>query len=153
MGYFPVSPLKIVLTSAQILSLNSAPVGLIPGRAGCIVEISSVYYRYLYNSTAFNPGDSDAIALVFGSVSAGNVTVNQIVASGFVDQTADQSAWNLVGWSSLLANTPTFPLSSYVGQGVSITQYNMDDSFPTGANWTQGDGKLAVFISYSYLEI
>ena len=29
----------------------------------------------------------------------------------------------------------------------------IDDSFPTGANWTQGDGKLAVFISYSYLEI
>ena len=153
MSYLPIIPLKTVLTSAQILSLNSAPVGLIPGRTGCIIEISSVYYRYLHGGTAFNPGASDAIALVFGSVAVGNVTVNQIVASGFVDQTADQSAWGIAGWTSPLANTPTFPLSSYIGQGVSITQYNTDDAFPTGANWTRGNGELAVFISYSHLEV
>lgn len=151
MSYFPMGNLKVVLSASQLLTLNSDPVLLVPGKTGCVIELSSVYYRYLHGSTPFNPGDTDMIALTFGPVSSGNVVVVPAPASGFIDQSVDQSAWSNPNWTGIVAY-PAFPISGYVGGGISLTQY-AGVSFPEGTDWTQGNGQLAVFLTYAYLEI
>jgi len=154
MSFFPSQELKTVLSSAQLLTLNSAPVILVPGRSGCLIEIQSLYFRYIYGSTPFNPGSSDAIAVYFGpAVSSNPVSVLSLRAKGFVDQTVDTSMWNSPSWGGNGNRNVPFALSSYIGTGISINQWDAIGSFPTGTDWTLGNGSLAVFVKYSYVEV
>ena len=155
MSFFPTQELKTVLSSAQLLTLNSAPVLLIPGKTGCLIELQSMYFRYFHGTTQFNPGANDFISVYFGPAVPSNPVVPPYImfAQGFVDQTVDQSAWNTPAWGGNGNGNIPFPLSSYIGTGISINQWNEGDTFPTGTDWTQGNGSLAVFIKYAYVEV
>ena len=146
---------KQVISTAQILNLNSVPVLIIPGQAGCVIDMISIYFRYIAGTTPFNPGISDLIQLFSGSPEA-NALLNfsSVVTTGFIDQSTDQSAWGAATLTGINLTTPqAVPLSSVEGQGVYLTQWNSSDSFPTGANWSTGNGSLVVFCSWSYLRV
>jgi hypothetical protein len=151
MSYSSFQELKVVITAAQLLTLHTAPVLLVPGQAGCVIEIESLYYRYFHGSVQFNPATADQIAVVFGSTSSSsNPNVNPELAKGFVDQAVDMSCWASPSWG-LNGVIKAFPLATYKGQGLSLMQYGA--TFPTGANWAQGNGQLAVFLKYAYIEV
>jgi hypothetical protein len=82
-----------------------------------------------------------------------NPTVQAIQATGFVDQSVDMSAWGIPGLFFGIVGGNSFPLSTYVGQGLSVLQYNINSPYPQGANWTQGNGTLAIFVKYTYVEV
>ena len=153
MSFFPTQELKTVLSSAQLLTLNSAPVLLIPGKTGCLIELQSMYFRYFHGTTQFNPDANDGISVYFGPAVPSNPAAAAILAQGFVDQNVDESAWNTPAWGGNGNGNIPFPLSSYIGTGISINQWNVGGTFPTGTDWTQGNGSLAVFIKYAYIEV
>lgn len=155
MSFFPSQQSKTILSSAQLLTLNSAPVVLVPGKAGCLIELQSLYFRYIHGTTQFNPTSNDVISVYFGpAVSSNPVAAPYLLtAQGFVDQTVDQSVWNTPAWGGNGNGNIPFTLSSYIGTGISINQWDGSDSFPTGTNWTQGNGSLAVFVKYAYVEV
>jgi hypothetical protein len=144
--------LKVVLTSTQILAMHTSPVALVPGRTGCIIDVNSIYYRYLHGGTPFNPAGDDSIFLTEGSVTAG--LVSGFIATGFVDQSVDMSTWaeSPVGGFASGEGGNAATLSAILGAGLFFTQTS--ESNPSqGANWTQGNGQIAVFVKYAYVEI
>ena len=36
-----------------------------------------------------------------------------------------------------------------LGSGLWLTQYNSNNTFPTGSNWTQGNGTMLALIEYA----
>jgi len=155
MSFLATQEFKTVLTAAQLLTLNSNPVLLVPGRAGCLIELQSLYMRFIYGGTAFNPGPNDELSIYLGPAVSTNPFGQYILVSaqGLVDQTADQAVWQQPTWGG--SGGVVFPPLSYVGSGISITEWDDDgaNSFPTGTNWSQGNGELAVFIKYAYVEV
>lgn len=146
---------KTLLIAAQLKSLVASPVLLIPGEAGCVIELQSAYFRLLSGATPFNPGAGDALVLFTGTTSHCLTSLNPVPATGFLDQTTDQSAWATPSFSSVLTsgNPPATPLSDIVGAGGYLTQFNTADTFPMGTDWTTGGGALLVFLRWSYLPI
>ena len=136
--------LKVVLTATQILSMHTNPVLLIAGVSECVIDINSIYFRYLHGSTPFNPAESDVIYVANGVVPDVLIPFDTTIATGFVDQTVDMSVWN----SSLAG---AVPLSYILGKGIYL--YQGTGTGGSGSNWTQGNGELAVFIKYAYVEI
>jgi hypothetical protein len=147
---------KQILSATQILSLNTSPILVIPGQAGCIIDVVSVYFRYIHGSVAFNPGAHDSLVYYYGTpVNASNTLKGVVTATGFVDQAADESVWGSPGLvnNAAFSSNQSVPLSSVEGQGLYLSQYDTQDSFPTGANWTQGNGQIAVFLRWAYISI
>ena len=66
MSYLSVLQNKTLLTAAQIKSLVASPVLLIPGQAGCVIDLQSVYFRYIHGSVPFNPVAGDGFVLFNG---------------------------------------------------------------------------------------
>ena len=157
MSSFPTTESKIVLSAAQLLSLNTSPVLLVPGKTGCLIELMSAYFRYVHGATPFNPGVSDQLTLIYGPILSSNPTVNLTPATGFVDQSVDMANWLSPSWGGngqpSTGVSQGFPLSSYIGQGISILQFDAGDTFPTGTNWTQGTGSVVVFLKYAYVNV
>ncbi len=148
---------KTVLTAAQILTLSSAPVLLIPGKAGCLIELNSVYFRYLHGSVPFNPAASDVLMMFTGASDAACLNpINGVIATGFVDQSVDMAAWmapTLSEANNSNSATGARPLSDVLGQGLYLFQFDSSGIFPAGANWTLGNGSLVVFLRWSYMKI
>lgn len=149
---------KLILSSAQLLNLNTNPVLVIPGVVGCLIDVQSIYFRYIHGTTPFNPSSSDGFVFFNGSLENALTAINPIQASGFIDQSSDQSAWGAPVLSGLngagdVSEAGAIALSAIEGIGLYLTQYNVDDSFPTGANWTDGNGSLAVFLRWAYVQV
>lgn len=155
MSFFPSQQLKTILSAAQLLTLNSVPVVLVPGKSGCLIELQSLYFRYIHGTTQFNPGSNDVISVYFGPAVSSNPAAldTALTAPGFVDQTVDASMWGPPSWGGNGNGNTPFTLSSYIGTGISINQWDTGGSFPTGTDWTQGNGSLAVFVKYAYVEV
>jgi hypothetical protein len=156
MSYLPTSFTKIVtITAAQVLTLNSSPVQIAPGIAGQVLVLESSYIRYNYNSTPFNPAAGDNVVLFTGAHDYSDAAINQdgvgTPAVGFVDQSQNMSTW-MLSW--LANNSGAGALAAALrGSGLYLTQYNPSPSqFPTGTNWTQGNGTLTVFVRYGLIE-
>lgn len=144
---------KTLLTAAQLKSLVASPVLLIPGKAGCVIDLETVYFRYLAGSTPFNPASGDAFVLYTGTKSSCLTALNPTGAEGFIDQTTDQSAWAAPAYSVVITtgDDAAVPLSGIKGAGGYLTQFN--GTFPSGTDWTAGNGALLVFLRWSYLLI
>lgn len=136
---------RISLTAAQILSLNSAPVELLAGTAGSIIIVYSLYIRLFHGTTPFNPQATDFLVYYLGNTNNTTLTNFQTKATGFVDQTQDMSSWQ----SPYMGEGGGADLTADIkGSGLWLTQCT-DNSFPSGANWTQGNGTMLVLIEYA----
>ena len=155
MSYQSVLQNKTLLTAAQLKSLVASPVLLIPGQAGCVIDLQSVYFRYIHGSVVFNPGANDVFVLYNGTQSSCLTSLSMTVASGFIDQTVDQSVWSSPSFSSIIiaGTPPALALSTFKGAGAFLTQYNSAGTFPAGTDWTLGNGSLLVFLRWAYVPI
>lgn len=141
---------RVSLTAAQILSLNTNPVELISGSAGQILVVYSVYLRYFHGSTPFNPQSDDQFAFYTGNINSTYLIPypGGQFAQGFIDQTQDMSQWYspaMDGQTNVSAN-----LTDIEGSGLYLTQFNYNDGFPTGTNWTEGNGTMLALIEYGF---
>ena len=152
MSSFPEYTAVVSLTAAQIKTLHTTPVVVAPGKTGCIIDVKSMVIVYHYGGTPFNPGDSDAVCFITGTLPNAFVGYagDTILAEGFCDQATDQivqsPSWWVVG-----SNAASIPLSDVIGSGISIWQYAALVGWPTGANWTTGNGTFTVYVTYSYI--
>jgi hypothetical protein len=162
MAYLPTMYTKFVtVTATQIKAMNTAPVTIVSGVAGQVINVESLLVIYNYNSVAFNPQADDLVVVFLGAADGSNTAMTQdgvgTDATGFVDQTESMASWQ-ANWPetnspSNDAGTDGGILSTVLrGSGLYLTQYNITDGFPTGANWTSGDGTLLVFVRYSLIE-
>jgi hypothetical protein len=153
MSYFPEQLYEVTISAAACKTLNSVPVLLVPGKAGCIVDIKSCLIRYTPGTIPFNP-DWSGTTDIFQVYTGNNSSINSVFSNytvdcaDFVDQTTSEMA--IVGnwWVSGLA----VPLSDVEGQGIYLLQYDSNSNFPTGVNWTAGNGSLTVFTKAAYIE-
>lgn len=153
MSFFPDYTAVVSLTAAQIKTLHTTPVVVAPGKAGCIIDVKSMVIVYHYGGTPFNPGMQDAVCFITGTLPNAFVgySGDTITAAGFCDQTTDQFVqsppWWVVG-----SEDASIPLSDVIGSGISIWQYAaVSASWPTGANWSSGNGTFTVYVTYSYI--
>ena len=153
MSFFPDYTAVVSLTAAQIKTLHTTPVVVAPGKAGCIIDVKSMVIVYHYGGTPFNPSMQDAVCFITGTLPNAFVgySGDTIAAAGFCDQTTDQfvqsSPWWVVG-----SEDASIPLSDVIGSGISIWQYaGVSASWPTGANWSSGNGTFTVYVTYSYI--
>lgn len=152
----------VVIPAAQVRSLHSAPIQLVPGSAGNLFNLYSLYLRYVYGTVAFNPVANDVLVAYTGDgTAAGSLMTYPGIdfnAVGCVDQTVDMTGY-LDAWFGQTASSPdpvARPAASLVGAGLYLTQFRtaggLYTTFPSGgADWTQGDGELIVRVEYSYL--
>ena len=153
MSFFPDYTAVVSLTAAQIKTLHTTPVVVAPGKAGCIIDVKSMVIVYHYGGTPFNPSMQDAVCFITGTLPNAFVGYagDTIAAAGFCDQTTDQFVqsppWWVVG-----SEDASIPLSDVIGSGISIWQYaGVSASWPTGANWSSGNGTFTVYVTYSYI--
>ena len=153
----------IVIPTSRVLTLNSNPVQLVPGSSGNLLTLNSLYIRYVKGSAIFNPAANDVIVAFTGDGTAAGSLLTYpgavFLATGFVDQTQDMSGY-LDGWLGQIAIANTSdspaarPASIIVGAGLYLTQFSHNPdfrNFPSGTDWTQGNGSLIVRVEYSYL--
>ena len=136
---------RIPLTAAQILSLNSSPVELIAGTPGSIIVTYNLYLRLFHGTTPFNPQSTDALVYYLGNLENTTLPNSSTIAKGFVDQTQDMSSWQ----SAWMGQGNAADLTADIkGSGLWLTQCNAND-FPSGSNWTQGNGTMLALIEYA----
>ena len=159
MSNFSYHESKTILTPSQLLSLNTVPIQLIPGQPNCVIELLSIYMRFLHSTVAYNPNadGGDTFYLYQGTPSPNTCLYGGFIsASGFVDQSVDMAAWGIPSTFEVplpsTENGFAVPFSDVVGSGGYLIQADENDVFPNGANWTTGNGSLAVFLRWAYIE-
>jgi hypothetical protein len=152
MSYFPEFTSTTVLTSSQLLSLNSSPVLLAPGIPGTIVDIRSIYLEMNPGGSVYTVGALDSLCLLTGTITGGVPSTSSflnyqlLLATGFVNSATAISTFLGQWWADSNA-----PLSVVEGQGIYAFQYSIASGFPLGSNWTGGNGTLKITINYSYI--
>lgn len=147
----------IDIPASQVLTLQTTPVLLVPGEALYLMNVNNAVVKYVAGSTPFNPATYDALVIYTGDgTTLGSLKLYpgaQCLAKGFLDQAVNHTtyfdAW--MGDNGSNANGGPAPASSIVGIGLYLSQFNSQSTFPSGSNWTQGNGSLVVEIEYSYL--
>jgi hypothetical protein len=151
MSYFPEKTFITTVNTSACKTLNTVPVLLVPGVAGCIVDIKACLIRYNPGTTPFNPNWNSTVDLfelyTGGGTAATSFANYGIACAGFVDQTVSEMAFLGNWWAPTLG----IPLSDVEGQGIYLIQYDSNNSLPTGTNWTQGNGSLTVFTRAAYI--
>jgi len=141
---------RVSLTSAQLLSLNSAPIEVITGTSGSIINVYNLYLRFFHGTTPFNPQPEDGFVFYLGNPDNTTLVnygaISGCNAQGFIDQTQDMGSW-LDGWMG--GGTAADLTADILGSGLWLTQYNSNNTFPTGSNWTQGNGTMLALIEYA----
>ena len=148
MSYFPKLTAVVNVSATQIKSLHTSPVLLVPGVSGCIVDIKSLILVYHAGAQAFNPGGEDQLAAITGAL-PNSFLATGFSASGFCDQSSDQINWVENWWDPGDGNGNNLPLADIIGSGISLFQYNVNDVWPGGANWTLGNGTFTAYIEYT----
>lgn len=156
MSYQPQMQTVVVnLTAAQIKSLHATPVLIVPGVSGAFLDVRSVWIQYNPGSTPFGTINiNDVIALVSGTDTAGGnlISTNDgtgLQATGMVDQSVKMGTWQLPQLIPInsIPNTNTTS-----GQGLFLTQYTVF-SYPSGVDWTVGNGNMTVVVRFAYVEV
>lgn len=152
MAYNPETNIvKMTITAAQIKTLRGAPVQIIPGKAGCVVDLKFVFMKYTFGSVPFGTIVSgDEILLVHGTPP--NSLVNTGAAMGFIDQTQNMGQYSAVIWYDPTGDIGV-PPANLIGQPVYVYQYNQTSGWNNGTNWTTGDGSVTFTVRYSYIEV
>ncbi|PYV58468.1 MAG: hypothetical protein DMG96_16585 [Acidobacteria bacterium] len=131
-----VQTASVTLSSAQLLSLHSSPVQLIPPPgAGNIIKPVSITLQYKAGSAPYNASDGN---FAIGTPSLPGATHGP--GGGFIDQTSDQVAYvgAFGGASGSRGNFENQPI---------IVQQN------GSTDWTAGDGSVVVNISYTIVAL
>jgi hypothetical protein len=154
MSYSSFKEFKTILTSAQLLKLHSSPLLLVSGVPNCVIDLNSVYFRYLHGTVQYNPAALDNVYVVNGVVPNVLSFIDGLPATGFVDQSVDMSFWNsgLCGEVSSGGGLNAIATANILGQGLYLYQCTGGNA-SAGADWTQGNGQLAVFLKYAYVEL
>ena len=155
MAYNPNMLTKtVVVTAAQLKNLNTTPIVIIPAVAGAFIDIRSALLVYHHVTTPFNVTANDCLGLINGTLP--NVFVNADGSGnviGLLDQAVASAAW---GSTTVLGPPNTngnLPPTDAVNQPVSLFQYDVTKTFPTGTNWSTGDGTLTVIVRYAVIEV
>lgn len=155
MAYNPNMLTKtVVVTAAQLKNLNTTPIVIIPAVAGAFIDIRSALLVYHHVTTPFNVTANDCLGLINGTLP--NVFVNADGSGnviGLLDQAVASAAW---GSTTVLGPPNTngnLPPTDSVNQPVSLFQYDVTKTFPTGTNWSMGDGTLTVVVRYAVIEV
>lgn len=138
-GTFPIQ-IKVLLTSAQLLTLKGTPQVLIPAPgAGKIIYVDQVSFRYLFNSVAYtlNAGTIK----VFEGPSANAKSIIASVATGLIDQVVNTSNLGIPALA-------TGNLTDAQGINVPITIAN-----DGAAEFTLGNGTLEVIVNYTIVAV
>lgn len=153
--------LSVVIPTPQVLTLQSNPVLIVPGEPGYLMDIYNLVIKYVANTVPFNPTLTDALTAFTGSgtLSGSLVTYPGLptLAKGFLDQLSSHTlyldAWFSSNGGGITSDTSVTaaPASAIVGSGLYLSQFNSSGTFPSGSNWTQGNGSLIVTVEYSYL--
>jgi hypothetical protein len=149
---------RVPISADQILTLNSVPVEVIAGTPGAIINIYSLYLRLFYGTTPYNPQVDDVFVFYSGNPNNTNLvsfgtSPGGARATGFVDQTQDMSCWLMPYMAAGGFSTASADLNDIVGSGLWLTQFTGPTSnFPSGTDWTQGDGTLLALVEYSIVK-
>lgn len=143
------------LSSAQLLTLNSIPVEVVPGVPGFIPIIESGYMVYTAGTTPYSVNADDAIALYVGDDTQAGSIINygDLPATQFIDVfNPDQGIYFFAPsyqWTNPNPSViPHAPTASLAGRGMYLAQYR---DFPTGVDWTGGNGTLKIVVEYNYV--
>ena len=150
--------LTIDIPASLVLTLKTSPVLLVAGEALYLMNVYNLVVKYVAGTTPFNPTSTDAFAAYTGDgTETGSLLLYpgaNYLAKGFVDQAVNHTMY-MDAWlgtnGSLTGGLSAAPASSIVGSGLYLSQFNSGSTFPSGSNWTQGNGSLVVEIEYSYL--
>lgn len=132
---------RVLITSAQLLALNGAPITIAPAAgANTLLLPDVISYRYLYGGTAYTIGTA-VLRLYLGSVAAGHA-LHANVATGLVDQAANRTI------PVVAITTPTTIDSdaNYLNQPIVLGNDN-------ATQLTVGNGTLQVFLNYSTITV
>ena len=143
----PHQNVRVPLSAAQILNLGTTPVQIVAPSAGQIIVPYNTYLRLFAGTTPFNPLSGDHLAFYLG-----NPANTQLIeypgglsAIGFADQTVDMSQWH-DGWMGGGATADS--TVDIIGSGLFLALGN-GGTFPSGTNWTLGNGTMLALVEYS----
>lgn len=128
-----VKTIKVKLTSADILALNSTPKLLIPAVPGKLLSLNFIHQRYVHATTAYTANGN-------GQIRYGSGVNNTASQFGLAISNPD----TFYGYVGALISNLTW--TDYVGQSVFL-------STTGGTNPTGGDGTLDLFIEYTEIPI
>ena len=147
----------VTLTAAQVKSLNT-PILVVPGIAGYIPLIESGYMVFTPGNTPYNVGPNDSIVLYVGNGTLTGSLLNYTgtSAADFIDAFDPDATIAFFDPSYMFgtAGSPiavSVPTSDVSGNGMYLIQYDSSMNFPSGANWTAGNGTLKIVVEYSYV--
>lgn len=122
---------KVTLSSAQILSLFTTPLEVIPAAVGKVLILRQVFQKYTHVSTAYT---SNTWRIGYGSPSFGFVSLGPIITS----------ASNSEGFNNISPSSSTSG-GSFVGSSLVLGATTSD---PIG-----GDGTLDLYLTYYEITI
>lgn len=131
-----VQTASVTLSPAQLLSLRSAPVQLVPAPgAGSIIKPLSITLQYKAGSTPYNAPEGN---FAIGTPALPGATHGP--GGGFIDQASDQVAY-VGGFGGAFGSR-----SNFENQPIIVQQNGSTE-------WTGGDGSVVVNISYSVVAL
>jgi hypothetical protein len=142
------------LSAAQVSTLNSNPVLVVPGISGYVPIIESGYMIYVPGTLPYTVSPDDAIALYVGDGTPDGSIINyaELPADNFIDAfNPDKGIYIFTPsyqWTTP-SSIPHVPTSSLSGHGIYLNQWA--SPFPTGTNWTGGNGTIKIVIEYNYI--
>jgi len=123
-----VYTVKVSLTSAEILQLNSTPIELIAAQGtGTLIRLIAGTFQYNYGTTSYT---------------AGNVRIYYTSGGSYIMQNA------ILGNGSYGISYGSFTTSP-----VFVTPENEPLMLDSNFNPTDGDGTLDIFLTYSVIEL
>jgi hypothetical protein len=132
---------RVLITSAQLLALNGAPVVIAPaGGAGTVLVPDGITYRYIAGATPYTIGAA-VLRLYLGSVAAGHA-LHANVATGLVDQANNR----VLPFVQLISPTTIDTDANFLNQPLVLGNDN-------ATQLTLGNGTLQVLLEYSTLTV
>jgi hypothetical protein len=144
----------VTLTAAQVTSLVASPALLVAGRPGQIINLLACFILYQPGTTPFGTiQTTDCISPVLGSTATALLAQAGlgVIAKGFVDQTVAQVCTMYSYWTKAKSGDAYPSPSSLVGASMYLTQCKQNN-YPTGTDWTTGNGTLTVYFRYGFIE-
>jgi hypothetical protein len=152
----------MTITAAQLKALNTTPISVVTGIPGAVPVVESGFIIYNPGTSDYTVGPDDAFELCVGPVPPGVPLINYtgISATDFIDGGSGFDPdlaiafWNpsYQSQTAALSTVPNIPDSGLVGSGIYLFQYNTAEAWPSGTNWTDGNGTMTLFVEYIFVK-